>query len=431
MPSSNAFLSTCLLFVLFASPVDAGGVATPVAGLDVEERRVWSRQLGSAAADVATGAATDDTGSIVVAGATEGGLNGASQGESDAFLAKLASDGKTLWVRQFGSSSRDAASSTAVDRDGYIVVAGLTFGDLGGENAGEYDAFVAKFDRNGDHQWTRQLGTASGDQAGSVGTDAQGNVYIAGDTFGGLNGASAGLADAYLAKYDPRGDLLWIRQLGSAAGDVITGIAIDQAGHVYATGQTDGDLGGTNAGPSDAFLAKYAANGDLLWTRQAGTAAFDSANAVAIGDEGTVVIGGLTNGDLGGANAGDYDAFLIGYDAEGNSLWTRQFGTAADDVANEVSAGGGNVYVTGYTGGNLGGSNEGGYDAFLAAYDSAGNRTWIDQMGSDADVNARCVAAIDDGSVYIAGQTRGGIDGTNAGAFDVFVAKFADRPSDA
>jgi hypothetical protein len=52
-------------------------------------------------------------------------------------------------------------------------------------------------------------------------------------------------------------------------------------------------------------------------------------------------------------------------------------------------------------------------------------------MGSNADDNARCVAAIDDGSVYIAGQTRGGIDGTNAGAFDVFVAKFADRPSDA
>jgi hypothetical protein len=429
MQPSKALLWSSVLLILLASPPDAIGSATPVAGSDADARLAWVRQSGTAANDVAYGCATDGEGNIAVAGATEGSLDGTNEGESDAFVAKIDPDGNTVWIRQLGSSARDVAAATAFDRDGNIVIAGGTSGNLDGENAGEYDAFVAKFDGNGHHLWTRQLGTPLGDTGFSVDSDAQGNTYIAGDTFGSLGGANAGAADAYLAKFDAGGNRLWIQQLGTPAGDVIKGIAIDQAGHVYVTGQTDGDLGAKNAGQSDAFLAKYAPDGSLLWTRQAGAASLEYANAVVTDDNGDVAIAGLTNGALEGANAGGYDAFLIKYDPDGTLLWTRQLGTAADDGANGVSARSDRIDVTGYTGGSFGGASAGDYDAFLAQYTSSGNRVWILQIGSASNDTARDVDADRNGDVYVAGQTDGRLDGTSAGGFDAFVARFTDSSS--
>src|SRR5262245_4311345 len=128
MHPSKPLLCSSLLLILLASPADAIGSATPIAGGNADGRRVWSRQFGSGTDDVATGVATDGAGNVVVTGATDGSLDGTNRGESDAFLAKIAPDGTMVWLRQLGSGSRDGASSTAIDRHGNIVIAGLTFG---------------------------------------------------------------------------------------------------------------------------------------------------------------------------------------------------------------------------------------------------------------------------------------------------------------
>jgi Beta-propeller repeat len=76
------------------------------------------------------------------------------------------------------------------------------------------------------------------------------------------------------------------------------------------TGFTYGSLGGANQGLNDAFIVKYSAAGDRLWKRQLGTAEYDWSNGVATDGEGNIVIGGWTNGALGGRNRGDDDAFV-------------------------------------------------------------------------------------------------------------------------
>ncbi len=55
---------------------------------------------------------------------------------------------------------------------------------------------------------------------------------------------SAGLPDAFLRKYDPAGEVLWARQLGSHARDVVEGVAVDSIGNVYVAGWTVGGLPG-------------------------------------------------------------------------------------------------------------------------------------------------------------------------------------------
>ena len=98
---------------------------------------------------------------------------------------------------------------------------------------------------------------------------------------------------------------------------------------------------------------------------------------------GNVYISGWTDGSLGGTNAGGCDAFLSKYDASGTLEWTRQLGTSEYDMSYGVSADGlGNVYISGDTEGSLEGTNAGGSDAFLSKYDASGTLEWTQQLGT-------------------------------------------------
>ncbi len=139
---------------------------------------------------------------------------------------------------------------------------------------------------------------------------------------------------------------------GSSAPAKLTssyGVSADGLGNVYISGYTDGSLGGPNAGgTSMRFSAKYDASGTLQWTRQLGTSGSDCGYGVSADGLGNVYISGYTEGSLGGPNAGGWDAFVSKYDASGTLQWTQQLGTSELDYGGGVSADGlGNVYISG------------------------------------------------------------------------------------
>ena len=104
-----------------------------------------------------------------------------------------------------GTSSDDKASSVATDSNNNIYITGYTDGDLDGNTNARYnDIFLTKYNSNGDKQWTELLGTSSYDEARSVTTDSNNNIYISGDTGGYLDGnMNAGSYDIFLTKYGP------------------------------------------------------------------------------------------------------------------------------------------------------------------------------------------------------------------------------------
>jgi hypothetical protein len=96
----------------------------------------------------------------------------------------------------------------------------------------------------------------------------------------------------------------------------------------------------------------------------------ESAAAVALDASGGVYVGGYTNGALGGANLGIEDAWLARYDGFGNQTWIQQFGTSANDrIYAATPAGSSGVFVVGRTNGNIGAAPAGGFDAWIAGYD--------------------------------------------------------------
>jgi hypothetical protein len=237
---------------VFAPPYNDGFVAA----FDVTGGSAWSRWIGTDTPDRASAIAVNASG-VYVAGATQGTLPGqTSAGDSDGFLRKYGFDGTEVWTRQFGSSGGDEILSLALDDSG-LYLAGITDGILPGQtSAGQTDALLLKYDFNGQPMWTRQFGTSGYDDALGLAVSAQG-VYFAGNTRGALPGhANAGDFDAFVRKYDRNGGEVWTQQFGSTGHEELLGIAVDASG-VYAAGVTDGSLPGQEShGSVDAFVVK-------------------------------------------------------------------------------------------------------------------------------------------------------------------------------
>lgn len=167
---------------------------------------------------------------------------------SSAWIAKYAGDGVLLWSRQFGRTDYVFGENAITDASGNLYVSGSTSGALFGASNGEYDAWVAKYDGNGNLLWGRQIGTPQGDYAHDLCVDDDGNVYVVGSTWGSLLGASNGMQDAVLVEYDGDGNLLRALQFGSATGDSALACAVGPDGNIIVTGYTGSE-------PS-AFIAK-------------------------------------------------------------------------------------------------------------------------------------------------------------------------------
>jgi hypothetical protein len=293
---------------------------------DGDGRRLWSRQPGTSTFDSATGVATDTDGNVFVVGYTiDGALGGPNKGSFDAWVIKFDGDGRRLWSRQPGTSAGDIAQGVATDTDGNVYVVGSTGGALGGPNKGDADAFVIKFDGNGHRLWSRQPGAIVPppsdenpprhlvDAAYGVATDTDGNVYVVGSTEGPLGGSYKGSFDAWVIKFDGDGRRLWSQQPGTSPIDYAAGVATDTDGNVYVVGFTDDALAGPNKGASDAWVIKFDGDGDVLWSRQPGDHHHDVAQGVATDTDGNVSVVGSTYGALGGPNKGEADAWVIKY----------------------------------------------------------------------------------------------------------------------
>jgi len=387
----------------------------------------WIAQIGTTEDDYSRSVAVDASGNVYLSGTTEGDLGGPSAGGSDAFLTKFDPDGGELWTTQIGSSSNDSSSSVAVDKWGNIYIGGTTGGNLGGTNAGSRDAFLSKFDSDGNVLWKTQIGTSSPDVCTSVAVDNSGNAFVSGWIQGTIYGRNPWEDDAFLSKFDPDGNKVRTIRISSADSfDHGKCVTVDASQNVYFGGSTKGDLGGRNSGFFDAFLIKFGSNGGEDWRTQFGTSTWDHIWSVAVDASGNAYVSGYTGGDLSGPHAGGYDdAFLSKFDSGGNQLWTKQIGTRGSDVSQSVAVdASGNAYIGGWTGGDLGGSSAGSYDAFLWKFDPDGNEVWTTQIGTSSEDRSYSVVLDASGNVYISGRTGGDLGGPSAGRYDAYLVKY-------
>jgi uncharacterized delta-60 repeat protein len=388
----------------------------------------WTRQFGTSTFDYGEDVAVDASGNSYIAGLIldNGALpDQTSAGGGDAFLRKYDPSGTAIWTRQFGTTGLDGGWAVAVDGVGGVYIAGESDGS----------GFLRKYTADGQLVWVRTIYTGGSISVNDLATDASGSIFLTGETGGALPGQTLlGGGDAYIRKYGSNGDIIWTRQFGTSSFDQGLGLAVDNMGNSYVSGETSGTFPGASSfGSRDAFVMKLDPSGGTGWIKQFGTAGFDQAHAITVDSAGNTFTAGTTNGTFPGrTNFGSYDAFVQKTDTAGNLIWTNQFGSPGDDIGYVAAIDSiGSVLVAGYVTGSLPGSigsGSGGADAFAVRYDPNGSPTWMQQFGGASTDIALSVQSDAQGGIYLAGWTFGLPGQTSSGGVDVFLRKYISAP---
>ncbi len=407
-------------------------------------------QFGTSGTDVANGVTTDSSGNIYVIGTTTGPLYGKiSSGATDTFVAKFSPLGVKIWGVQFdnGANSSTIGYGIALDSSGNIYITG-DYSESGVTHG--LDAWVDKLSSsNGSATWGKVLFSSGDDVSLSIAVDANsGNplIDIAGYTTGYLGtstGTNKGNADAWVGQYNSSGTLEWVQQFGTAGVDQALGVAVNSAGNIYVVGTAAGAITGfyqnlSGSTAPAAFVAEFSRSGTLGWGDEFGTGTLDTAQAVAVNPSGNIDVTGLTYGTLApsiaGSGSGGGDIWLAQFSptfipsSTTGPNWIRQFGTSAFDRPNALAVNAsGNIYLTGYTEGALGGPYLGGDafhdDAWAADFSSTGYPVWLQQLASAGDDDGQGIAVDGSGQVDIVGYTDGSLEGTSLGGDDAFLAR--------
>ncbi len=313
-----------------------------------------------------------------------------------------------------------------------------------------------------------KLGGAGNDIGRGVAVDAASNVYVVGTYSSSFSFGSAGMGvdgfnDIFIAKYNSKGDGLWIQRITGTETEEVKDIAIDANGDVYVTGEVSTNAGyyanpddvrlgilsrKTVKGKSDAFLAKYNRDGNLLWFRNYGGGNPDAATSIALHSSGiymtgtfgaaNTVLGSITLGGLG--VEGKNEMFLAKLNYNGDVLWAVSSGGSESDFASSVAVDNdGNVYMLGSyespgtfrsaSGAASNYSSNVNPDIFIAKYDSFGNLQKFHQGNSGTFVYGNTLT-INNGALYATGIVGGNKYGSTSvnyrgGEGDIFLAKYS------
>jgi len=382
---------------------------------------LWATYLGGGSDEWVRGIETDADLNIYVVGetyssdfpTTVGAYDTTFGGGHDLFISKFDAGGALMWSTYMGGANSDGAAYwyddlIALDGSGNFYVTGVTassdFPTTPGAydtTLGFYDVFLAKFTEGGGLLWSTLLGGDEEDGGCAIAIDAEGNACLTGwaysDNFpttpAAHDSSLDGNNDAFVAKFDSDGGLLWSTYLGGSSADKGYGIAADSSSSVWVFGNTSSNDFPATAGAydqsynggEDTTLTKFASDGTLLWATY-----------------------------LGGSNVDDSAA--ISLDGYGNA-WTLSY-THSSDFPTTVGA-----YDESH---NLSG------DAAVSQFGTDGQLKWSSFLGGSSDDFPYDIALASPGVLLLAGDTESSdfptfgsaYDTTHNGSDDMFATKF-------
>lgn len=287
-------------------------------------------------------------------------------------------------------------------------------------------------------KWARYFGGNSSESNSHIELDNSGNIYQSGVTYS-TNLATSGAhqttinsqPDAYLAKFNSGGDLLWATYFGGNSTDQPYDCLIDKASDlIYIVGQTQstnniatsGAYKTNNSGNIDGFMVQFSSSGTRNWGSYFGGNNYDWLNAGAVDKNGNLIICGTTASTSNITTtssyqpniAGSYDGFIAKFNSSGNIQWSTYIGGSSTDYTNAVTLGSGNeIYVTGLTystdkissTGVHQTTNKGNGDCFVMRLSAAGTYTWGTYFGGSLSDEGKSIHCSPNGTLVISGNT--------------------------
>ncbi len=401
----------------------------------------------------------------------------------DAFLAKFNSSGNLQWATYYGGEGQDGGYGLATDSYNNVYIVGITGGTTGIATVGSYqdtygggneDAFLAKFSSTGTMQWATYFGGNDVDEGFGIAIDSHDNIYITGATASSLGIATPSAyqpslagGDAFIAKFNTSGNILWSTYFGGAEGDQGHSITTDYLGNVYITGITSSTSGLATPGAnqtvyggdqSDAFIAKFDSSGDLQWATYYGGSGQEEGYGIVADPACNVYTTGFTTSTSSIATPGAYqtgiadtsvgagDAYIAKFNSSGAIQWATYYGGSRVENGNGIAIdNAANVYITGETNSTIGMTTTGAYqgifgggitDGFLAKFNSGGDIQWATYYGGNEDDYGYGVKTDGAGYVYVTGSTSSvsgistlgsyqPVEADSGISWDAYLAKFS------
>lgn len=421
---------------------------------------VWAKGAGHVGNEAANAVAVDENGNTYITGNLAGMINFdgtfyQGKGLYDVLLAKYDAAGNLQWVKTAGGKRNDQGN-TLKYRNGFLYIAGFFEDTAWFENTmvlskGESDAFIAKYDVNGNLIWITAAGGTNADFVSSIDVDATGNVYAAGsfetkvfiDTF--QITTTNIYSESFICKLNNSGKVQWATATKGNNINLLTGIAVAGNSDVFVTGffggmfSIDNHTVYSNSPSYDILLARLDNSGNTQWIKTAGSNYEDAATAITLDKEGNPVITGYFAGTASFGNNTityyDYnDVFTAKYDDTGNNLWVRAGKGQQLNIGYAITTDAdNNIFVTGvfqgtavFDGYTVTGTDR---EIFLVSYSPAGNLRWIQKAGG---INTDCglgIAVKNNSNVVVCGYYIhtcffGNIQINYADGNDLFVAEY-------
>ena len=352
-----------------------------------------------------------------------------SNGSYDIFIARYNADGTLAWAKSAGSAAWDRSYAVTALSDNSVVISGFfrgsaTFGSgeanetvlvseaTSSRAEGDVGTFIARYNADGTLAWAKSAGSLNFDEGRALATLSDDTIVLGGTfmdeaTFGAGEAnetvlTSAGMRDIFIAHYNSDGTLAWAKRAGGTYTDETRGITVLSGDDIVITGRFayvatfgPGEANETaltsGGGGGDTFVARYNADGTLVWAKSAGGTDYNEGGcAVTALSDNSLVVTGLCRGTAtfgsGDANetiiesAGDFDVYVARYNANGTLAWatsgggeSRDHGLAATALSDDSVVISGAYRCTVIFG--AGGANEtelvsagGGGDIFIGRY---------------------------------------------------------------
>jgi gliding motility-associated-like protein len=295
--------------------------------------------------------------------------------------------------------------------------------------------------------WAISMAGNSYDACKAIALDDAGNVYATGyfsttvdfDPGPGIfNITSVNAEDAYMAKYDPAGKLIWAKSIGDFRYQAGNALTLDGNGNIYVTGiffgTTDFDPGPgvanlISAGNEDIFVCKYDNTGNFVWAKRFGGPTNEFCNTIKLDAAGNIYINGYFEntadfdpgpGVFNLVSAGATDIFICKLNNDGVLQWAKQIGGPSADVAFDIDLDEqNNVYSTGFywttvdfdPGSgvfNLTSTAQG--DGYILKLNNAGGFIGAVRLGGTSRVRCTSLKPDKTGHVYVTGYFDGDAD---------------------
>lgn len=294
----------------------------------------------------------------------------------------------TEWSVTFGGSDSDGGRALCETSDGGFLVAGYTYSC----GAGWSDVLLVRTDSDGGILWSKTAGGSGWDCGNSIMVLPDGGFVVAGST----TSAGAGGQDAWLAKFDEAGDMIWEKTYGGTGVDAGMSVCAATDGGLLLCGYTES----SGAGGNDVFLVRTDSSGDVIWEKTYGGAGPETGDCAIPSSNGGFVVAGST-----GSFTANRDAFLIEIDQSGEILWSDYYGATGGEGGYDRACSLCPLACGGYA--MAGESNgEDNCGAFLVRTDAQGVQVFSECYGGSFYDYGRAVLECSDGGLLVCGSTK-------------------------